>query len=255
MTILVTNDDGVNSGGLRVLSEAMSTVGEVLIVAPDQERSAAGHSLTLNHPLRMRELDEGIFSVCGTPTDCVLMAVHAILNKKPDLLISGINQGPNLGDDVTYSGTVAAALEGALLSIPSVAISLVSESESHLGTAASFARLLAQHLTSAHLPAGVLLNVNVPGLSREDTKGIEITRLGRRTYGDVIFEARDPDGEICYWIRKSQPNWEERGEGTDFAAVQAGRISITPILMDVTDHSSIIRLSDWGRNLELRFIG
>lgn len=255
MTILVTNDDGVNSAGLRALSRAMGRLGEVWVVAPEEEKSAASHSLTIAGPLQTRRVGERTLCVQGTPTDCVLIAVHAVLGRRPDLLVSGINQGPNLGDDVTYSGTVAAALEGALLSIPSIAISLVSESEAQLGTAASFACLLAEHLKDSTVPAGVLLNVNVPDLPREEVKGVEVTRLGRRTYADVISEKRDSQGGSSYLIRKSPPAWEERGEGTDFAAVQEGKISITPLRIDMTDHSSVSRLNEWARNLQLLFAG
>ncbi len=254
MTILVTNDDGVESPGIEALSRAMKSVGEVLVVAPEKEKSAASHSLTLTGPLRIRRIDDHTLCVDGTPTDCVLIAVHTVLGRKPDLLISGINQGPNLGDDVTYSGTVAAAFEGALMSVPSVAISLVSESGSHLETAADFASLVADHLKGLHLPPGILLNVNVPDLPRDKTKGVEITRLGRRTYADVISERLDPEGRPRFWIRKSPPTWEERGEGTDFAAVEAGKVSITPLQIDLTDHHYVSRLRNWGRNLQLLFM-
>ena len=253
MTILLTNDDGVNSPGLEALSREMGSLGDVFVVAPEREKSASSHSLTLNSLLKVRRIDDRTLSVDGTPTDCVLLAVHAVLGRRPDLLISGINRGPNLGDDVTYSGTVGAALEGALLSIPSVAMSLAGESNCHLATAASFCRLLVSHLSETGLPPGVLLNVNVPDLPREETRGVEITRLGRRTYADVVCEESDAEGKSCFLIRKSPPRWEDREPGSDFRAVEAGRISITPLQIDMTLHASISGLKKWGRNLELLF--
>lgn len=255
MTILVTNDDGVNSAGIVSLSEALRPMGEVFVVAPESEMSAASHSLTLNRPLRIERIDDQVMSVDGTPTDCVLVAVQGILDSRPDLVISGINRGPNLGDDVTYSGTVAAALEATLLSIPSIAISLASSpgSKLHFETAASFARHLAQRLTESPLPPATLLNINVPNLAEDEIGGVEITRLGRRVYADVISEGLDPNGHACFLIEGAPPIWEEGEGGTDFAAIEASRISITPLLIDMTDHSLVSGLRDWGRGLELSF--
>ena len=255
MTILVTNDDGVNSAGIVLLSEAVRPLGEVFVVAPGSERSAASHSLTLNRPLRIKRIDDQVMSVDGTPTDCILVAVQGILDSRPDLVISGINQGPNLGDDVTYSGTVAAALEATLLSIPSIAISLASSpgSQLHFETAASFARHLTQRLTESPLPPATLLNINVPNLAEEEIGGVEITRLGRRVYADVISEGLDPKGDACFLIEGAPPIWEEGEGGTDFAAIEAGRISITPLLIDMTDHSLVSGLRGWGTELELSF--
>ncbi|MBI2962491.1 MAG: 5'/3'-nucleotidase SurE [Deltaproteobacteria bacterium] len=241
--ILVSNDDGIHSEGLRALRDAMASLDEVVVVAPDRERSAVSHSLTLHRPLRAEEIRPGWYAVDGTPTDCVLLAVHRVLGERPRLVVSGINRGANLGDDVHYSGTVSAAKEGTLLDIPSIAVSLVGRRTFRFDAAARFAERLAAFTLDAGLPPNTLLNVNVP--QTEDgavPRRFQITRLGRRRYGDVIVEKTDPRGRAYYWLGGAES--ELRGEpGTDLAAVAGGSISVTPIHLDLTNYECWERLS------------
>jgi 5'-nucleotidase len=237
--ILVTNDDGIYSEGLRKLADVLRPHGEVIIVAPDREQSAASHALTLNRPLRLLELRPDEWIVDGTPTDCVNLAVLKVLrDRRPDIVVSGINFGPNLGDDVTYSGTISAAFEGALLEIPSIAFSaLVGENFSFDRCAAFAAELTKWALEHAKDP-GVILNVNFPV---GDWHGLKITKLGKRVYTEGVIERLDPRGRKYYWIGGEQPTWHP-GSDTDFEAVQAGYISLTPLHLDLTHHESIARL-------------
>lgn len=253
LLILVTNDDGINAPGIVSLRRALAPLGRVECVAPDREQSAASHALTLHHPLRMTALEPQVVSVEGTPTDCVLLAVHAVLDRRPDVLVSGINHGPNLGDDVNYSGTVAAAIEGHRLGIPSLAISLGREEGRDLDFAAQVTFRLVSRLFAAGDPArglkenGFILNVNIPGRPRNEIRGFAITRLGKRVYRDVIVSKVDPHGRPYYWIGGETPIWEQ-GEGherTDFAAVEAGLVSITPLRLDRTDYEGIEQLQGW----------
>ncbi len=230
--ILVTNDDGVYSEGLKLLAAALAEVGEVTVVAPDREQSASGHALTLSRPLRIRRLEERWYSVDGTPTDCVNLAVLWLMKEaRPDLVCSGLNFGTNLGDDVTYSGTVSATFEGTLLGIPSVAFSQEVGEHFTFEPGARFARDLASDLLSEEVPPDLLLNVNVPvgGI-----RGVEFTRLGRRRYNQSIVEKLDPRGRKYYWIAGT-PEWEE-AEGTDFDALSRGLVSVTPLHLDLTDY-------------------
>jgi 5'-nucleotidase len=246
--ILLSNDDGVLAPGLDALREALEGTGEVFVVAPEREQSGASRSLTLDRPLRVRRMGERVYSVDGTPTDCVLLAVRGIpdmVQVQPDLIVSGINHGPNLGDDVTYSGTVAAAAEGSLMGIPSVAISLSSWDPTHFATAARVARILVDQLRERPVPAGTLLNVNVPDVPFASLRGTRVTRLGRRIYPDVIVAELDPRGKPCYWIGGDKPTWLP-GEGTDFEAVEAGFVSITPLHLDLTDHGLLEQVRGWS---------
>ncbi len=247
--ILVCNDDGIDSEGLSALAERLEEVGEVTVVAPDRERSAAGHALTLHKPLRLQRVGERRYSVNGTPTDCVNLGVNRLLGKRADFVVAGINCGGNLGDDVTYSGTVAAAMEGTLLGIPSIAVSQVGEGDFHFGTAAEFAARLVR-LAAAHpLPVGTLLNVNVPNRPAPDVRGVRITVLGRRVFDDAsIVENTDPRGKKYYWIGAYPISWME-GENTDDRAIAEGMISITPVKMDLTHHEAVARLRDWEKAL------
>ncbi len=237
--ILVTNDDGIYSEGIRKLAAALRDLAEVVIVAPDREQSAASHALTLNRPLRILKIEENEFIVDGTPSDCVNLAVLRLLrDARPDLVVSGVNFGPNLGDDVTYSGTISAAFEGALLNIPSVAFSsLVGEHFSFDRCAAFAARLVARLLDQKH-DAGVILNVNFPA---SEFRGVRVTKLGKRIYSEGVIERLDPRGRKYYWIGGDEPTWYP-GENTDFEAVQNGFVSITPLHLDLTHHESIPRL-------------
>jgi len=234
--ILVSNDDGVYSEGIAALAEALGAVGEVVVIAPDRERSAVSHALTLHRPLRVQELGAGRYAVDGTPTDCVNLAINGILKRRPTLVASGINKGANLGDDVTYSGTVSAAMEGTLLGIPSLAISLIGEPPFQFAAAASFAQRLATWVIERGLPADTLLNVNVPENAKA-RRGFALTRMGRRRYGDAIVEKVDPRGKKYYWIGGEELQFVEE-EGTDFHAVSQGLISITPIHLDLTNYKS-----------------
>jgi 5'-nucleotidase len=246
--ILVTNDDGVFSEGIERLASALAAIGEVVTVAPDQERSAAGHSLTLAHPLRAKLVGEGRWSVDGTPTDCVNWGVLHLLKQKEDrprLLVSGINLGLNLGDDVTYSGTVSAAFEGTILGIPSVAISQEIETGFSFDVAADFACRLARRLLENPLPAGTLVNVNVPAGA---SLGVRVTRLGKRRYGEAVIEKQDPRGRPYYWIGSTLPTGEFE-EGTDITAVAEKWISMSPLHLDLTDYRSLPALEEAAKTL------
>ena len=237
--ILVTNDDGIYSDGIRQLAMAMREVGEVTVVAPDREQSAASHALTLNRPLRLLQIAEREWIVDGTPTDCVNLAVlHMLREGRPDLVVSGINFGPNLGDDVTYSGTISAAFEGALLGIPSIAFSALVGEHFSFEPCARFASSFVSEMLDKHVDPSIVLNVNFPV---NEFSGLEITRLGRRMYTEGVIERLDPRGRKYYWIGGEPPVWE-REDGTDFAAIDAGRISVTPLHLDLTHHPSLERL-------------
>lgn len=246
MIVLLTNDDGVNAKGLLALKREVSKIGQVWVVAPDREQSATSHSLTLQHPLRINKIGERFYSVDGTPTDAVMLAVHAILKKKPDILISGINHGPNMGDDVSYSGTVAAAMEGTILNIPSIAVSNVNWEAKHFDCAARFVRRLAKFVLENGLPRYTFLNVNVPD-SQQPVTDYRITRLGKRVYSDVVIEKIDPRGRNYYWIGEQTPIWERKADDTDFAVIKKGYASITPLHLDMTDYDAVEKMRRWKK--------
>src|SRR5512139_1626091 len=247
--ILVTNDDGVHSPGLIALLKAMRDIGDAYVIAPDRERSAVGHALTLHRPLKAEELREHVYSVNGTPTDCVALAVHKIISRKPDLVASGINRGANLGDDVTYSGTVSAAIEGTILGVPSFAISLVGDRPFHFESAAPVAVRIGSYILEKSLPYDTLLNVNVPNLPREAILGMRITKQGKRVYDNAIQEIRSPWGDKHYWIGGGQSYWEH-GENMDIQAVLDGYVSLTPIHLDLTNYEAMDYLRQvWGLGL------
>ena len=244
--ILVTNDDGIYSEGIRKLAAVCREFGEVVIVAPDREQSAASHALTLNRPLRLLQIQPDEWIVDGTPTDCVNLAVLKLFrDNRPDLIVSGINFGPNLGDDVTYSGTISAAFEGALLNIPSIAFSALVGEQFSFDRCADFAGRLVRHALENHKDPRVVLNVNFPV---ENFAGVRVTKLGRRIYSEGVIERLDPRGRKYYWIGGEPPVWHP-GEGTDFEAIQAGYVSITPLHLDMTDHASIPRLKQLEETL------
>lgn len=237
--ILVTNDDGIYSEGIRKLAAALREIGEVIIVAPDREQSAASHALTLHRPLRLMKLEENEWIVDGTPTDCVNLAVLSLMrDDRPDIVVSGINFGPNLGDDVTYSGTISAAFEGALLNIPSIAFSSLVGEHFSFDRGAAFAKELVRYIIDQKRNPGIILNVNFPST---DFQGVRVTRLGKRIYSEGVIERLDPRGRKYYWIGGEEPTWYP-GENTDFEAVQNGYVSITPLHLDLTHHDSIPRL-------------
>lgn len=238
--ILVTNDDGIYSEGLRKLADELRAVGDVFIVAPDREQSAASHALTLNRPLRLLQIESQEWVVDGTPTDCVNLAVlYLFKNERPDIVVSGINFGPNLGDDVTYSGTISAAFEGALLDIPSIAFSQsIGEHFSFDPSARFAAALTRQVLANEVRDPSIILNVNFPV---GPLNGVRMTKLGKRIYSEGILERLDPRGKKYFWIGGEPPVWHP-GEGTDFEAIQAGFVAITPLHLDLTHHASLERL-------------
>jgi 5'-nucleotidase len=244
MKILVSNDDGYQSIGLLALVEALGVLGEVEAVAPDRDRSGASNSLTLDLPLRATRLGNGITRVDGTPTDCVHLALTGLLESEPDLVISGINLGPNLGDDILYSGTVAAATEGRFLGLPAIAISIDAHQPVHLETAARVAVLLVQRLQAEPLEHNLILNVNVPDLPYGELKGFAATRLGNRHKAEPVVMSRDPRGRVIYWVGPAGSE-QDAGPGTDFHAVRSGYVSITPLHVDLTRHSALESLGRW----------
>lgn len=246
--ILVTNDDGIQSEGLTSLFRAMEEIGDAYIVAPDRERSAVSHALTMHRPLLVEHVAERIYTVNGTPTDCVVVAVEKVLPKRPAIVVSGINLGGNLGDDVTYSGTVSAAIEGTLFGIPSVAVSMMLRKDKvfHFETAASFSKSIVHHILERGLLPDTLLNVNVPNLSGDEIRGVKFTRQGKRVYDNATHETLDPWGRRHYWIGGGTPSWQI-GNDTDFNAVSNNYISVTPIHLDLTNHEALKHLREaWG---------
>ena len=238
--IMISNDDGVSAPGLRVLADALGKLGRVVIIAPEVDNSAASHSLTMRRPLHVREVAADIYAVDGTPADCVVLGVNKVLPARPDLVVSGINPGANLGDDINYSGTVSAAREGTLLGITSLAVSLAAANGEgcYFAVAANRAREVAAEILQRPLPPETLLNVNVPNRPAEEIKGRRYTRQGRRHYENAIQETFDPWGRRHYWIGGGTPRWGEEPE-TDVQAVDAGYVSITPIHLDMTNHRAL----------------
>ena len=243
--ILVSNDDGIRSAGLRALAESLASVGEVVVVAPDRERSATGHSLTLTRPLRVTAVDHGWYSVDGTPTDCIMLAVMELLPRKPQLVAAGINHGSNLGDDVTYSGTVASAIEATLQGIPAFAISVAGNGTFDFAVAATCARRLAEEVLRRGLPRDTLLNVNVPDLPHDDVRGWTVTRQGRRVYSETVVRKIDPRGHTYYWIGGAAASWDRAGRRTMRRWPQ-GWVSVTPLHLDLTNHRALAEIRDWG---------
>jgi 5'-nucleotidase len=243
--ILVTNDDGIHSKGIIVLAKALQEIGDVFVVAPDSEKSAIAHSLTLHRPLRVEKIKKNFYAVDGTPADCIHLGVNTILPKRPQLIVSGINKGGNLGDDVIYSGTVSAAFEGTLLGIHSFAISLVSRSQFKFDVAARFALKVARYIIKQGLPKNTFLNINVPNLDEGEIKSYKITQQGRLIHnGDGVIEKMDPRGRKYYWIGGGQLIFD-KGRNTDVEAVSKSYISITPLNLDLTNYSSIRELKKW----------
>ncbi|MCQ8182064.1 5'/3'-nucleotidase SurE [Methylomonas sp. SURF-1] len=244
MHILISNDDGYLAQGINTLAQALSQYAEISVVAPDKNRSAASNSLTLDMPLRATACDNGFVRVDGTPTDCVHLAITGLLKTEPDMVFAGINHGANLGDDVLYSGTVAAATEGRFLGLPAVAISLASSDPKHFETAAQVAVNLMQKILAHPLPEDTLLNVNVPDVPLHELKGYQATRLGQRHKAEAVVRASDPRGHTIYWV--GPPGSEQdAGPGTDFDAIRNGFVSITPLQLDLTRYERLAGLSEW----------
>ena len=246
--VVLTNDDGVHAPGLAALEKALAELGDVYVVAPEREQSACGHALTLHRPLRALQMGEHRFAVNGTPSDCVNMAVLGFLPETPVLVVSGINHGANLGDDVTYSGTVAAAMEATILGVPSIAVSLLDGGDFEI--AGRVARLVAMRVLVGGLPGNTLLNVNVPV---QPPRGIRMTRLGHRVYKEKIVEQADPRGRSHYWIGGGEARWDDL-EGTDMGAVHDGYVSLTPLHLDLTNHRALVQLNDWQGGLNAQFL-
>ncbi len=244
MRILISNDDGYFAPGLACLAEHLSFIAEVVVVAPERDRSGASNSLTLDRPLKLRKAANGFYYVNGTPTDCVHLAVTGMLDYQPDMVVSGINAGANMGDDTIYSGTVAAATEGFLLGIPSIAVSLVGKELTHYETAARVAVGLVQRFEADKNRQPWLLNVNVPDIPYEQLQGIEITRLGKRHKAEPVIKASNPHGETVYWIGAAGKA-QDAGEGTDFNALANQRSSVTPLQIDLTQYGQLDAVRGW----------
>jgi len=249
MHFLLSNDDGYQSDGLARLARAVSELGRVTVVAPDRDRSGASNSLTLDAPIRPLRAPNGFIYVNGTPTDCVHLAITGLLDEEPDMVISGINHGSNLGDDVLYSGTVAAAMEGRFLGVPAMAVSLAGENPSHHDTAARIVLRLIAHLQKRPLTTDMLLNVNIPDRPYDELCGIEVTRLGHRHKSEPALRTRDPRGRDVFWVGPVGQE-EDAGLGTDFHAVREGFVSITPLQVDLTRYNSMDNLAAWLGELE-----
>lgn len=244
MNILLTNDDGIQAPALRVLAAELAALGQVTIVVPDRDQSATSHSLTLHRPLRIHRHANGAVSIDGTPTDCVLIAFHGLLDVRPDLVVSGINHGPNMGEDVFYSGTVAAAIEGSMQGVPAIAASLVTHEAADFIEPARFIRRLVEKLAGRGLKGHQVLNVNLPHRPWSEVEGVRITRLGTRVYSDTLIAKVDPRGRAYYWIGGQDPVWESH-EGTDFHAVEHGHVSVTPLSLDLTDYRAMVEMDGW----------
>ncbi len=244
MRILLSNDDGYFAPGLACLAQVLSTIGDIIVVAPERDRSGASNSLTLDRPLHLHRAYNGFYYVNGTPTDCVHLAVSGMLDTLPDMVISGINDGANMGDDTVYSGTVAAATEGFLLGIPSLAVSLASASNKNFSTAARITADIVQRFITNKFQEPMLLNINVPDVTYEELEGIEVTRLGRRHKSEAVIKSQSPRGETVYWVGAAGAV-QDAGDGTDFNAVQKNRVSITPLQIDLTHYEQLDAVKQW----------
>jgi len=250
MKILISNDDGYRARGILTLAKELSEVAAITIVAPERNRSGASNSLTLDNPIRATRIDGGYF-VDGTPTDCVHLALTGLLVEEPDVVVAGVNAGANLGDDVIYSGTVAAAMEGRFLGLPALAVSLVLDRGRHFDSAARVARILLGNIADSPIPTDTILNVNVPDIPFEDLEGIEVTRLGHRHKAEGVVRSKDPRGRTVFWVGPAGPE-QDAGPGTDFFAIAQRRVSITPMQVDLTRHAALDATARWVEELRLR---
>jgi len=240
--VLLTNDDGIWDSGIRVLRKFVESEWDTVLIAPDREQSAASHALTLNRPLRVNKIDSSTMAVDGTPTDCIMLALNGLLDRKPDLVISGFNKGANLGDDVIYSGTVAAAAESTILAVPAIAVSLVDPENTDMEWSTEIIMKIAKTVLNQHLPKGIFINVNIP--SRWSGGRYEITNLGTRSYRDIIVEKIDPRGKHYYWIGGQVEKWKG-DDNCDFAAIERGNVSITPLHLDMTAEYVLDDIGKW----------
>lgn len=249
MRILISNDDGYDAKGIRVLAEIMSSMSAVTVVAPNRNRSGASNSLTLDRPIRVVQVDDHRYSVDGTPTDCVHLALTGLLPEEPDMVLSGINAGPNLGDDVLYSGTVAAATEGRFLGYPAIAVSIASFTPEYVETAARVTHDIVRGILDQPLSSDIILNVNVPDIPYDAIQGIKATRLGNRHKAEPVICQKDPRGQPIYWIGEAGPE-QDAGPGTDFYALRHNHVSVTPIQVDRTRHHALDELNQWLEKLK-----
>lgn len=248
MRILVSNDDGYLSPGIACLARALARFADVDVVAPDRDRSGASNSLTLDRPLRVRRAENGFWCVDGTPTDCVHLAITGLMEHQPDMVVTGINRGSNLGDDVLYSGTVAGAIEGRFLGAPAIAVSLAGTAGKHFQTAADIVIRLVSRLEHDPLPADTILNVNVPDVPASQLAGIESTRLGHRHKAEAALKSTDPRGETVYWVGAAGAE-ADAGPGTDFDALRRNAVAVTPLQVDMTRYTALEQVSSWLKNL------
>ena len=250
MRVLISNDDGVFASGINILARELSAFVDIEVVAPDRNRSGASNSLTLSQPIKVKKLENGYYSVEGTPTDCVHLALTGFLDLNIDMVVSGINEGANLGDDILYSGTVAAAMEGRYLGLPALAVSLVGDGILHYETAAIITRQLVMQLSTHSLPSQTILNINIPNVHLDEIKGLQVTRLGTRHAAEPIIKDQDPRGRPIYWI--GLPGLEaDAGLGTDFHAINEGYVSITPLHLDMTNYKMFDQLAHWLNRIRL----
>ena len=244
MHLLLSNDDGIHASGLKLLADALAPLGMITVVAPNRNRSASSNSLTLDRPIRAQAVDKNWYSVDGTPTDCVHLAITGLIKDEPNIVVSGINAGANLGDDVIYSGTVAAAMEGRFLGLPAVAISVTSFQPQYLDTAAQVSFEIISKLTTTQLPNDVIININIPDVSKEELKGIQTTRLGNRHKAEPVIKSEDPRGNPIYWVGAAGPE-QDAGPGTDFHAIKNGYVSVSPMHLDLTHYNVMQDVADW----------
>jgi 5'-nucleotidase len=250
MNILLSNDDGVFAEGIACLYRHLAQKHNVTVIAPDRNCSGMSNALSLQHPLRIQEVGNGFFSVNGTPSDCVHLGINAFMQQEPDLVVSGINHGANLGDDVIYSGTVAAATEGRYMGLPAIAVSLASRKGEHFDTAARLTASFIDDLAEHPLERDHIINMNVPDVAYEDIKGYQVTRLGRRHRAETMVKQKDPAGRTIYWYGMIGPE-QDAGQGTDFYAVSQGYCSVTPLSVDMTAHQNLDGMSQWVQNMAL----
>ncbi len=244
MHILLSNDDGYTATGLVRLAQALAAKATITVVAPDRNRSGASNSLTLDRPLRVNRAENGFYWIDGTPTDCVHLAITGLLQQEPDMVIAGINHGANLGDDVLYSGTVAAATEGRFLGLPAIAVSLAGDQAHHFDTAVAAVHRLFDQILATPLPADTILNVNVPDVPLKEIRGFQATRLGQRHKAEPVIKDTDPRGRTIFWVGPAGPE-QDAGPGTDFYAIRQGYVSVTPLQIDLTRYDSIDALASW----------
>lgn len=250
MHLLLSNDDGIHATGLKLLANALAPLGKITVVAPNRDRSASSNSLTLERPIRAQTVEENWYSVDGTPTDCVHLAITGLIEDEPDIVVAGINNGANLGDDVIYSGTVAAAMEGRFLGLPAVAISVASFQPRFLEAAAQVSHELIAKLSTTQLPKDVIININIPDLPKQELKGIQTTRLGNRHKAEPVIKSEDPRGKPIYWVGSAGPELDA-GPGTDFHAIKNGYVSVSPMHLDLTHYKAMQDVAEWASSCKI----